>query len=260
MGDFVLPIVVPHLQQGLQEDDLDKRIGVCMGLNEILSSSTKTQVEGFLSSIVPALEIALCDSSSEVRKLGALSFQTMLRNLGPSVIDSVIPSLLEQIEEELESDESLDDEAMDHNLALLGLRELVACRPREVMEYLLPELMAVPMSISSSRTLGFVASAAGTQLNYQFGSIISDIIPELADSEADDPKRHDSIKNCASKIMGAVLTSGVNYLIDELGENIDDDEEACNRRWGCWLLEQFIRYSEADFEDYITIFLKVITH
>lgn len=251
MGDFVLPIVVPRLQQGLQEGGIDKRLGVCMGLNEILSSSTKTQISGYLGCIIPALQTALCDISAEVRKLGSLSFQTMLRNVGPSAIEDVVPSLLEQVEDES------DDSSLENNLAILGLRELVACRPRELMEYLLPELMAVPISAASAKTLGFIASAAGSQLNYQIGTIVSEIIPELSDTETEDPARHESIKDCAAKLMGAILSSGVNYLIDELGGYIDDDDEPCNRRWGCWLLEQFIRHSDADFEEYICIFLKV---
>ena len=223
MGDHVLPIVVPFLKKGLDEGDQAKREGICLGLAEIMSCSTKAQIEGFIDFLVPALHTAICDVSADVRKLGANAFQTMLRTIGSRAVDDVVPSLIDQIEDG-EGEEDEDDEDADtlddneeggssSNLALLGIRDLVRARPRELMEYLLPLLLESPVSKTSARILGFVVSAAGTQLNYQFSAIIPDLIPELEDSVCD-PGRHTSIKKCATKIMSAVLSSGVNYLID----------------------------------------------
>jgi hypothetical protein len=216
LGEYVLPIVVPHLQKGLEDGDQNKRVGVCMGLGEILGIAPRTQIESMLEYIVPTLQTALCDSTEEVRKLGATAFQTMFRNIGSGAINDVVSSLLEQVEAEIEDLESTEENDEDsQSLALLGLRELVSCRPRELLEFLLPVMLESPMSISSSRILGFVVSASGSQLNYQLSVIIPDIIPELADSvNEEDPSRHEAIKACAANIMAAVTTSGVNYLID----------------------------------------------
>jgi hypothetical protein len=143
LGDRVLPIVVPHLSTGLSSLDIAVRRGVCVGLSEILSAATKVQIDQYLDTLVPALHIALCDETSpEVRTQGALAFQTLVKTIGPSAVSNVVPSLLQQFKF-LMNEDSID---LQNCGPLLGLGELVACKPREVLEYLLPVLFSSPMT------------------------------------------------------------------------------------------------------------------
>ena len=253
MGEHVLPVVVPHLQLQLGGGDLAKREGICLGLTEILTCATSTQIEAYVGMLVSALRQALCDEARQVRQQAALAFQTMMKSIGNRAVDHLVPSLLHQIEEDWEE---LDGEEVSTSMAVLGLKEIVSQRPRELLEYLLPQLLATPMTSFSAKILGHIAPACGSQLNFQFHIIVPDIIPELCDS-ASDPTLHADLRSCASAVMAAVSSSGVNYLIEELVEHIEDDDPVA-RKWGCWLLEQFIRYSEADYEEFICIFLKYL--
>jgi hypothetical protein len=85
------------------------------------------------------------------------------------------------------------------------------------------------MTSSSAKIIGFVVEVAGTQLNYQLQIIISTLIPELASSLETDSRVHEDIKLCASNIMASISTSGVNYLIDELKDHIQDEENPISR-------------------------------
>ena len=44
LGERVLPEIIPILERGLDSDKSDERQGVCIGLSEIVSSTSKEQV------------------------------------------------------------------------------------------------------------------------------------------------------------------------------------------------------------------------
>ena len=44
LGERVLPEIIPILEHGLDSDKCDERQGVCIGLTEIISSTSKEQV------------------------------------------------------------------------------------------------------------------------------------------------------------------------------------------------------------------------
>ena len=44
LGEKVLPEIIPILKQGLDSDQADQRQGVCIGLSEIMASTSKAHV------------------------------------------------------------------------------------------------------------------------------------------------------------------------------------------------------------------------
>ena len=44
LGEKVLPEIIPILEKGLESDDADQRQGVCIGLSEIMSSTSRDHV------------------------------------------------------------------------------------------------------------------------------------------------------------------------------------------------------------------------
>merc|ERR1719427_1315787 len=50
LGERVLPEIIPILEKGLDSDDKDKRQGVCVGLSEIMSSTSRDMVLTFVDS------------------------------------------------------------------------------------------------------------------------------------------------------------------------------------------------------------------
>ena len=45
LGERVLPEIIPILERGLDSDKNDERQGVCIGLSEIVASTSKEQVK-----------------------------------------------------------------------------------------------------------------------------------------------------------------------------------------------------------------------
>jgi HEAT repeat protein len=253
LGDRVLPAVVPHLRAGLEGGDLGMREGVCLGLAEILQASTRRQIEDYISVLVPALEQGLCDQSEVVRSQAAKAFQTLCKALGPRAIEDVLPSLITKVAKAKEVGE-------EPNLALLGLREIVAAKPRDILEYLLPKFFVSPMLESSAFVLGAVADVSGAVLQYHFGLIIPGYCRELIAASADEgaASRLAVLKESASNVMASVSTSGVNSLCHDVKAIVEHESSTKHRRWGCWFLEQFVSRSKASFLDYVPIVLKYL--
>ena len=52
LGERVLPEIIPILERGLDSDKSDERQGVCIGLSEIVSSTSKEQVKDHYQSCI----------------------------------------------------------------------------------------------------------------------------------------------------------------------------------------------------------------
>lgn len=55
LGERVLPEIIPILERGLDSEDADKRQGVCVGLSEIMVSTSREMVLTFVDSLVPTV-------------------------------------------------------------------------------------------------------------------------------------------------------------------------------------------------------------
>lgn len=55
LGERVLPEIIPILEQGLDSDRPDQRQGVCIGLSEIMASTSREMVLTFVDSLVPTV-------------------------------------------------------------------------------------------------------------------------------------------------------------------------------------------------------------
>ena len=268
LGDKVLPAVVKPLREGLRSSVVSQRQGVCSGLNEIMSACTRKQAEDYLDVLVPALQQALCDPVRDVCSQAARAFLTLFRAVGVRAIHQIVPTLLETYG---------NGEGADAQLALQGLREIVQQRPRDLLEYLLPTLMASPVSPTSAKALGSVMEVAGPQLFHYLSSLIPSLVQELSSTDAKieqlkasaDPDsvatqldiemvRFEALKEAAAAVMGAVTTEGVHHLVGELGKQMEHDSKVHCRRWGCWLAAQFFAHSHASFTEYVPLMLKFL--
>ena len=66
LGERVLPEIIPILEKGLESEHSEKRQGVCVGLSEIMTSTSREMVLSFADSLVPTVRKALCDELPEV--------------------------------------------------------------------------------------------------------------------------------------------------------------------------------------------------
>lgn len=97
MGERVLPEIIPILEKGLESDQPDQRQGVCIGLSEIMASTSKDMVLTFVNSLVPTVRKALCDPLPEVRQAAAKTFDSLHSTVGGRALDDILPAMLNQL-------------------------------------------------------------------------------------------------------------------------------------------------------------------
>lgn len=259
LGDQVLPEVVPFLRQGLESGNENMRQGVCLGLAEIMECATSRQVEEFIDTLVPAIQDALCDPSAEVREQSAQAFHSLYKAVGVRSIEHVVPSLLKELGQEGDSGHA----SSARERAVYGLKEVLQLRPRDLLPYLIPRLVSVPISTAHARALGAVAEVTGGSIHSHLAVVVPAVVAELARTDGIpipmvDPstkERHDALKQAASTLVSAVQTIGVNWLCNEMTRQMSS-KDAKQRQWSAWLVEQFLRGTEAEFEGRIPQILK----
>ncbi len=55
LGEKILPEIIPILEKGLESSRSDEREGVCVGLSEIMSATSREMVLAFVDNLVPTL-------------------------------------------------------------------------------------------------------------------------------------------------------------------------------------------------------------
>lgn len=97
LGERVLPEIIPILEEGLLSDQADTRQGVCIGLSEIMASTSRDMVLTFVNSLVPTVRKALCDPLPEVRQAAAKTFDSLHSTVGVKALDDILPAMLNQL-------------------------------------------------------------------------------------------------------------------------------------------------------------------
>jgi HEAT repeat protein len=268
-GDRILPTVIPLLKRGLLSADEGMRQGICLGLAEIMGAASRKQIEDFIDILIPALQAALCDLSEEVRTQAAKAFNTLFKSIGVMAIEEIVPSLLAKL-----SDTGATDDDGEQAV-LLGLRQIVQIRPRDLLEYLIPKLTKSPMALSSAQALASIVEVAGASLVYHYSYVIPSVVSELYAANGaiemmrlegrdgdegfkEETERFNAVRGYAVAVMGSVPTAGVNSISTELGRQIEHETDARRRQWGCRLTEMFVRHSKAEYNEYVPIILKYL--
>ena len=174
-GERVLPEIIPILEKGLESDDPDQRQGVCVGLTEIMSASSRAMVLNYSDSLIPTIQRALIDPLPEVRQAAAKTFDSLHSTVGVKTLDDILPVLIDKL---TESDEN------DAEYALDGLRQIISVKSRIILPYLLPHLTKPPVN---TKALAIIATASGEALN----RYLNKILPALLDAISTLDKNHD---------------------------------------------------------------------
>jgi HEAT repeat protein len=129
LGERILPEIIPILEQGLESDRSDQRQGVCIGLSEIMASTSREMVQAFVDSLVPTVKKALFDPLPEVRQAAAKTFDSLHSAVGVRALDEILPALLNQLGDQEKGEYTLD-----------GLRQVMAIKSKVVLPYLVPQV------------------------------------------------------------------------------------------------------------------------
>uniref|UniRef100_A0A673GBU7 TOG domain-containing protein n=1 Tax=Sinocyclocheilus rhinocerous TaxID=307959 RepID=A0A673GBU7_9TELE len=203
LGEKILPEIIPILEEGLRSDKSDERQGVCIGLSEIMKSTSKEAVLVFSESLVPTVRKALCDPLEEVREAAAKTFEQLHTTIGHQALDDILPMLLKQLD---------DDETSE--FALDGLKQVMAVKSRSVLPYLVPKLTAPPVN---TRVLAFLSAVAGDALTRHLGVILPALLSSLKDKLGSEDCLQE-LSNCQTVILSVEDEVGQRIIIEDLLE------------------------------------------
>jgi HEAT repeat protein len=237
LGDSVLPEIIPVLRNSLYDGDSKTRRGVCVGLSEVIGSSTKEQILRFLDIIVKVVQDALCDDDVSVREMAASSFQNLYNLVGNKAMDEVVPSIMVLLE-------SSDNEA-GRERALNGLTGILCIRSKELLPYIIPRLIQQPITESHARALSSIATVTKGTLYTHFRTIIPALLSDLSTGSRKADLR-ESVRNSALSIFEYADEAGVNSLISVLAGYCSSDKPEM-RRESCWMMQTFVEAREYCF-------------
>jgi HEAT repeat protein len=201
LGERVLPEMIPILEKGLKSDRADQRQGVCIGLSEIIASTSRDTIQAFADSLVPTVTRALYDPLPEVRMAAAKTFESLHSAVGSKILDEILPKLLDLLGDPIHGENTLD-----------GLRQIMAIKGKVVLPYLVPQLTAEPVN---TRALSLLSTVAGDALSKHLQKILPALLGALSDSlDTDDEKRE--LEYCQSVIQAVSEDTGIRTIIDYL--------------------------------------------
>lgn len=246
LGERVLPEIIPILERGLQSDQADQRQGVCIGLSEIMASTSKDMVLTFVNSLVPTVRKALCDPLPEVRQAAAKTFDSLHSTVGVRALDDILPAMLTQLNspDQAEAENTLD-----------GLRQVMAIKSRVVLPYLVPQLTSQPVN---TKALSILASVAGEALTRFLHKILPALLTALSAAQAT-PNEPQELEYCQAVILSITDEHGVRTVMDQLMDATKADDVS-RRRSAATLLCAFCRDTRADYSQYVPLLLRGLLH
>uniref|UniRef100_A0A8D3D3V7 GCN1 activator of EIF2AK4 n=1 Tax=Scophthalmus maximus TaxID=52904 RepID=A0A8D3D3V7_SCOMX len=203
LGEKILPEIIPILEAGLRSDKSDERQGVCIGLSEIMKSTSKDAVLVFSESLVPTVRKALCDPLEEVREAAAKTFEQLHATIGHQALDDILPTLLKQLDDEVTAGFALD-----------GLKQVMAVKSRSVLPYLVPKLTAPPVN---TRVLAFLSAVAGDALTRHLGVILPALLSSLKGKLGTEDEAQE-LCSCQTVILSVEDEVGQRIIIEDLLE------------------------------------------
>ncbi|XP_068166575.1 stalled ribosome sensor GCN1 [Antennarius striatus] len=203
LGEKILPEIIPILEEGLRSDKSDERQGVCIGLSEIMKSTSKDAVLVFSESLLPTVRKALCDPLEEVREAAAKTFEQLHATIGHQALDDILPTLLKQLDDEETADFALD-----------GLKQVMAVKSRSVLPYLVPKLTAPPVN---TRVLAFLSAVAGDALTRHLGVILPALLASLKGKLGTEDQAQE-LCSCQTVILSVEDEVGQRIIIEDLLE------------------------------------------
>ncbi|XP_014262100.1 eIF-2-alpha kinase activator GCN1 [Cimex lectularius] len=239
LGERVLPEIIPILEKGLESERADQRQGVCIGLSEMMASTSRDMILTFVNSLVPTVRKALCDPLPEVRQAAAKTFDSLHSTVGVRALDDILPPMLQQLNN---PDPSVAEWTLD------GLRQVMAIKSRVVLPYLVPQLTAPPIN---TKALSILASVAGEALTKYLNKILPALLTALAASDCSTQE----LEFCQTVVLSVLDEAGICAIITQLLEAIRS-EKVETRRASATLICAFCTHTRADYSQHVPQLLR----
>ncbi|KAM8961528.1 stalled ribosome sensor GCN1 isoform 1-T1 [Pelodytes ibericus] len=235
LGEKILPEIIPILEDGLRSDKSDQRQGVCIGLSEIMKSTSRDAVLFFSESLVPTVRKALCDPLEEVREAAAKTFEQLHSTIGHQALEDILPFLLVQLDDNETSEFALD-----------GLKQVMAVKSRVVLPYLVPKLTCPPVN---TRVLAFLSSVAGDALTRHLNVILPAVMSALKAHLGTEDEQAE-LANCQAVILSVEDDVGQRIVIEDLLEATRSSDVGM-RQAAAIILNMYCTKTKADYSAHL---------
>ncbi|TRY72261.1 hypothetical protein TCAL_11937 [Tigriopus californicus] len=245
LGERVLPEIIPILERNLDSEEPGKRQGVCVGLSEIMVSTSREMVLTFVDSLVPTVRKALCDDLPEVREAAAKTFDSLHNTVGNRALDDILPPMLEQFD-----DPELHDNTLD------GLRQVMAIKSRAVLPYLVPQLIAVPVN---TKALANLAPVAGEALHRHLSRILPALLRSMAQNYGTlhEQREQDYAQIVILSISDEDSDLGVSIIMEELLGGCKSTDLSLKRS-AATLMHAFCSETKVDYSQYVPQLIRAL--
>ncbi|XP_047737876.1 eIF-2-alpha kinase activator GCN1 isoform X2 [Hyalella azteca] len=254
LGERVLPEIIPILEQGLNSDDPDHRQGVCIGLREMMASTSRDMVMCFTNNLVTTVRKALCDPDADVRAAAAQTFDALYGTIGQKALDDTLPPLLKLLK--ASEGEKSEQAQLEAEYALDGLKQVMAIKSKVVLPYLVPQLIAEPVN---TEALSILASVAGDSLTRHLDKIlpalVSAVNSQWRDGVSVRPEYEAALTHCHGVVLAVNDPAGVNIIIDELLRSTKNNNVGYARA-AVSILVAFCSNTKADYNDHVSHLLR----
>jgi len=242
LGEKILPEIIPILEAGLESPKPEERQGVCIGLSEIMSATSREMVLAFVENLVPTLRRALCDPIVGVRIAAAQTFGSLHSTVGSRALDEILPFMLRKLSDEEEGAYALD-----------GLGQVLQIKSKAVMPYLIPQLIAPP---ANTKALAILSSVAGEALSRQLPKIFPVLISTLKEAHGG-PRFDEELANCENVLLSVEDELGVRLVIEDLLDCCKQVSKG-NRKPGILLLSSFLAKTKAELKPHVGTLIRAL--
>jgi len=238
LGDRVLPEIVPVVLRGLDSESEMERVGVAMGLFELVGATTKSHLEPQSTSVLEAVLKGLSDESSRVQDLAGKTFNRVHVLLGAQADGPATTFVLTRLCEQLETDEES---------AIRGITQAVEARSRDCLTFLLPRLLAKPLKAYNLRALAHCMGVVPSHLHHYLRQIIRSLVQELASLSLGPPEDTTSEVwlACAGCFSDCISEEqSVSTLLVEITDTTANATDSATRRAAMAILGTFLSSTE----------------
>lgn len=233
LGERILPEIIPILEAGADHEDGDKRQGVCIGLSEIMDSTSRDMIAQFEDSLIITVRKSLVDELPAVREAAAATFENLHNTIGHRALDGVLPCVFEELD-----NPSLAEHALD------GLKQVMAVKSKSVLPFLIPKLTTPPVN---TKALAILSSVAGEALIKHLEKILPAMFQAI---NAEGDSSEVAFEGTKTLILSVEDEQGIHVIIDELVAASRNQTPGI-RKVSANLLAMFCKESKGEFSQYV---------
>lgn len=176
LGDSVLQDIIPLLEKQ-EVKDSKKRIGMCLGLKEIIQACPRNVLRDYAINIIKPIEEALGDEEEEVRNVAAEAFGQLYKAIGNDCLRALLSRIMDNINS---GNEELQKKYFFKYIfrATNSLKSILS-KQLNAWDLIYESLLVKPLNKANIDTLSQIVDSCGSILHFATQRIFNDFLNVL---------------------------------------------------------------------------------